>query len=236
MTFQRARTDEQRDQRRRQILDTAAAMLAEMPVSKVSLNELSRRTGLAKANVLRYFESREAILLQLLDAELTQWITALEDSLAPAEGTPRARGDRLAQALAESATGRPVLCDLISAQAGVLEHNVSTDVAVWHKHATLRHFQSLVHLIRRHLPELGTQDAFRFVGLLTLTVAAAWPYHQPPKALLDAYTAEPTLAGLQADFTDVVRQSTEITLSGLLARAEDAPLGPGPLDARPAQA
>ena len=42
-------------------------MLAEMPVAEVTLNELSRRAGLAKSNVLRYFESREAVLLELLD-------------------------------------------------------------------------------------------------------------------------------------------------------------------------
>lgn len=36
-------------------------MLSEMPVAKLSLNELSRRIGLAKSNVLRYFESREAV-------------------------------------------------------------------------------------------------------------------------------------------------------------------------------
>lgn len=60
MTFQRARSEEQREGRRRAILDTAAAMLTEMPVADLSLNELSRRVGLAKSNVLRYFESREA--------------------------------------------------------------------------------------------------------------------------------------------------------------------------------
>jgi AcrR family transcriptional regulator len=54
-TFQRARSDEQREQRRRAILCAAAAMLAEMPVADLSLNELSRRVGLAKSNVLRYF-------------------------------------------------------------------------------------------------------------------------------------------------------------------------------------
>jgi len=67
-SFKRARSEEQRTQRRRMILDTTAAMLAEMPVAHVSLNELSRRVGLAKSNVLRYFESREAVLLELLDA------------------------------------------------------------------------------------------------------------------------------------------------------------------------
>ena len=52
-TFQRARNEEQREIRRRAILETAAAMLDEMPVAEVSLNELSRRVGLAKSNVLR---------------------------------------------------------------------------------------------------------------------------------------------------------------------------------------
>ncbi len=76
-TFQRARSDEQRAIRRQTILDTAAAMLAEMPVAELSLNELSRRVGLAKSNVLRYFDSREAVLLELLDSLTSEWLEHL---------------------------------------------------------------------------------------------------------------------------------------------------------------
>jgi uncharacterized sporulation protein YeaH/YhbH (DUF444 family) len=47
-----ALSEEQREIRRRTIVDTALAMLDEMPVAEVSLNELSRRVGLAKSNVL----------------------------------------------------------------------------------------------------------------------------------------------------------------------------------------
>ncbi|MEE3920877.1 helix-turn-helix domain-containing protein [Micromonospora sp. BRA006-A] len=82
MTFQRARTEEQREIRRRAILDVASAMLDEMPVAAVTLNELSRRVGLAKPNVLRYFQSREAVLLELLDRYLREWLTDLADELA----------------------------------------------------------------------------------------------------------------------------------------------------------
>lgn len=224
MTFKRARNDEQRSERRRQILDTAAAMLAEMPVAKLSLNALSRRVCLAKANVLRYFESREAILLQLLDTELSDWIAELEQSPAPVEGTPQERGDRLAGLVAESVAQRPVLCDLISAQAAVLEHNVSAEVVLRHKQASLRALQAQGGLILRHLPELGVQDAFRCVGLTTLAIAAAWPHSRPPEAVLAAYAADPSLTPMQVDFVDLVRQSLEITLSGLLARAENSPL------------
>ena len=82
--FQRARSEEQREARRQAILGAAAAMLAEMPVAEVTLNELSRRAGLAKSNVLRYFESREAVLLELLDAAWQDWLTRLDHDLARA--------------------------------------------------------------------------------------------------------------------------------------------------------
>ena len=82
--FQRARSEEQREARRQAILAAAAAMLAEMPVAGVTLNELSRRAGLAKSNVLRYFESREAVLLELLDAAWRDWLAQLDAELADA--------------------------------------------------------------------------------------------------------------------------------------------------------
>src|ERR1700759_1224153 len=111
-------------------------MLAKMPVAQVSLNELSRRVGLAKSNVLRYFESREAVLLELLDAASQEWLAHLGDALTTAvhPGTAASeRGDQLAAPLAASLTTRPMLCDLISTQAAVLEHNVSPQAAAQYK-------------------------------------------------------------------------------------------------------
>src|ERR1700689_2505770 len=121
--FQRARSAEQREVRRRAILDTAAAMLAEMPVAALSLNELSRRVGLAKSNVLRYFESREAVLLDLLGAAASQWLAgavkrvpAAVDASLPVQR----RVDAVANALATAFADAPLLCELLSVQAGVL--------------------------------------------------------------------------------------------------------------------
>src|SRR2546429_10012855 len=83
--FRRARSDEQREIRRQAILRVAAGMVAEMPVAELSLNELSRRVGLAKSNVLRYFESREAVLLELLDNAWRDWLAP------PPQGPPPPR-------------------------------------------------------------------------------------------------------------------------------------------------
>ncbi|MBU2663675.1 TetR family transcriptional regulator [Actinoplanes bogorensis] len=225
MDFKRANTDEQRAERRQQILRTAATMLTEMPVARLSLNELSRRVGLAKSNVLRYFESREAVLLDLLDAELWEWLGDLDRTLQPGDGSARDRGDRLAAALADSLVRRPVLCDLTSAHAGVLEHNVSAEVALQHKRATARAIAEQSRLMRRCLPELGPHDATSLVALTTLLTSASWPYSQPPEALLTAYATDPAVAAMRVDFTALLTQALAVTISGLLARQEDRPFG-----------
>src|ERR1044072_5390844 len=126
--FQRARRPEQIAARRAAILAAAAQMLRERQVADISLRELADRVGLAKSNVLRYFDSREAIFLEVLDESWNAWLDGLD--LDP--GRPRARfvrETRVATALAASLVAQPLLCDLFSAMAAVLERNISLDVA-----------------------------------------------------------------------------------------------------------
>ena len=220
--FQRARSEEQREARRQAILGAAAAMLAEMPVADVTLNELSRRAGLAKSNVLRYFESREAVLLELLDSAWQDWLAQLDAELADAvvPGDPVAsRADQLAAAVAASLTARPMLCDLISAQAAVLERNVSPLVAAQYKRASIAGISALGALLLRSVPELGEPDAFRLAGAAVMTAAALWPHTQPSAAMLAAYAADPALAAMRLDFTATLREVLEVLTAGLLARS-----------------
>jgi AcrR family transcriptional regulator len=220
--FQRARSEEQREARRQAILGTAAAMLAEMPVAQVTLNELSRRAGLAKSNVLRYFESREAVLLELLDSAWQDWLVRLEADLADAVevAAPLAeRADQLAAAVAASLAARPMLCDLISAQAAVLERNVSPQVAAQYKRASIAGITALGALMLRYVPELGESDAVRLAGAVTMMTGALWPHTQPSAAMLAAYAADPELAAMRLDFAATVRELLQVMIAGLLARS-----------------
>ena len=221
-TFQRARSEEQRAVRRKAILDTTAAMLGEMPVAQVSLNELSRRVGLAKSNVLRYFESREAVLLELLATASQEMLEHLDVTLpeaVDADAPVTERADRLAAVMTDAFAERPVLCDLISAQAAVLERNVSTEVAAQYKRSSIAHVFALAQRVRTHVPELDERDGVRFVAAALMVVTAAWPHAHPSPAVLAVYESDPELAVLRLDFATVLRESLEVLLSGLLARA-----------------
>jgi AcrR family transcriptional regulator len=220
MTFQRARSEEQREIRRRAILDTAAAMLDEMAVADVSLNELSRRVGLAKSNVLRYFESREAVLLELLDDFLGSWLVDLEEQLAhgiEADASPEVRAERLADILSRTLADRVVLCDLFGAQGGVLEHNVSIAVVARHKRSSLARLQTMTDLVLRAVPELG--DGAQVFCLMSLVSAGALAsYVPPPPSLLAAYAEEPELGVLNMDLRDGLRVAFASALLGVLPR------------------
>ncbi|MBM9507945.1 TetR/AcrR family transcriptional regulator [Actinacidiphila acididurans] len=219
-TFQRARSEEQREIRRRVILDTAAAMLDEMPVGEVSLNELSRRVGLAKSNVLRYFESREAILLELLDQAWQEWTAGLAGPLAAgvdAQAPVGERAEQFAAAVTASLADRRVLCDLLSAQAGVLEHNVSPEVAARYKRAAVANVAELAALTRVHLPELG-DAAGSLAASAIMVIGAVWTHARPSQAMLAAYAADPSLAVLRMDFAASLRQMLATLTAGTLAR------------------
>jgi AcrR family transcriptional regulator len=220
MTFQRARSEEQREIRRRAILDTAAAMLDEMPVADVSLNELSRRVGLAKSNVMRYFESREAVLLELLDHFVEAWLADLSNDLA-AGVEPRLaaveRSEQLVEVLSRSLAARTVLCELFGAQVGVLEHNVSVEGVRRYKRATLEHLEAMTNLVRTHVPELG--DGTRMLCLHVVIVAGALSaYCSPPPSVLAAYEAEPALGVLHSDLRGALRIAITTAVMGTLPR------------------
>jgi AcrR family transcriptional regulator len=219
-TFQRARSEEQRALRRQAILDTAAAMLTEMPVADLTLNELSRRVGLAKSNVLKYFESREAVLLELSSAELDAWVDDLASALRDiAPGLPLAeRTDLVVTGIVGTLAGRPVLCDLVSTQASVLERNVSTHVALAFKRAAAAIYRRLIEVLVRALPEIGTDGAARFLSYAALLAGAIWTHSHPTPPVLAAYEADPALAALRMDFEPALRAALETLLHGALPR------------------
>jgi AcrR family transcriptional regulator len=191
-----------------------------VPVSEVSLTELSRRVGLAKSNVLRYFESREAVLLELLDDFLGTWLAELTEELASTidrEAVADARATQLAEILSRSLARRVVLCDLFGAQGGVLEHNVSIEVVKKHKRSSLARLDTMSQLVRIHLPELG--DGARLFCLMNLVTAGALSsYVPPPPSLLAAYAEEPALGVLHLGLEDALRVAFISALLGVLPR------------------
>lgn len=215
--FQRARRPEQVRARREAILDVAGAMLRQRPVAEISLREIADRVGLAKSNVLRYFDSREAIFLEVLDRTWTSWLDDLE--LPPAgSGARHARETEVGTAVAASLIANPLLCELFSVMGGVLERNITLDFARDFKRRAGVHTDRLAAVVRDRLPELSEDAAAHFAAATVIVVAGLWPYANPTPVVA-AVTEE--LGGLcGADlFARGLTDALVIQLVGMVARS-----------------
>src|SRR5262245_5058222 len=167
--------------RRTAILTSAREMLAEKNVADISLRELSGRIGLAKSNVLRYFDSREAIFLEILDEEFGTWLADLEARL----GRPRARKVNYANEIpvaaadAEWLMDRQLLCELVWAMAGVLERKLSCHWTRDFKARAIGRITELAQLVAGQLPWLS-HEFTEFFAEAALTLAAGmYPFSVP---------------------------------------------------------
>jgi AcrR family transcriptional regulator len=93
-TYQRARRPEQKLERREAILDAARELALRDGVRSVSLAGIAERVGVPKSALLRYFETREQIFLELTAAAWRDWVAALHAELGGQAGDePGASGD-----------------------------------------------------------------------------------------------------------------------------------------------
>lgn len=218
--FQRARSEEQREVRRQAILRVAGDMVAEMPVADISLNELSRRVGLAKSNVLRYFESREAVLLELLDSAWRDWLERLAADLprkVDADAPVPERAEQIAATITASLVDDRLFCELVSVSSAVLERNISPEVARRYKVAAIANVTALAELVHGRLGELSSEGATNFAGGTVVATTGIWPLAQPSDAMLCVYD-DPAMASLRLDFGTTHQEMLATLLAGSLVR------------------
>ncbi|GAA2692614.1 TetR/AcrR family transcriptional regulator [Actinoplanes palleronii] len=215
LDFQRARSPEQREARRRAILAVAAELLAEMPLSEISLRELARRVGLSKTNVVRYYETREAVFFALLNQAIDDWLGELPGEL------PQAEPSVVVDALAVSLGRRPLVCELWSSLGSELERNISAAAVLEFKltHGALQ--GRLAGVLAERIPGLGEADAREFVAMTILLTAGLWPYANPSPSVVEALR-DPRLQRSRVDFPARLGRALRITLTGLLAGANGA--------------
>jgi AcrR family transcriptional regulator len=214
--FQRARSPEQKAQRRAAILDAAAQLGAANGVRRVSLGDIAKSVGLTKSNVLRYFETREDIYLQLTAAGYHNWATRVTarldalDTVGPAE---------IAAALAEALAEDALFCDLVSEGPATLEHNVSAEVVRAFKGSLYEAMDDLAAVLAERLPGLNLHQANQVIAAASMLAAGLWPWCNPPPVLAGLYITDPDVVRSPMEFVPALRQLLEAVTVGLLHTA-----------------
>jgi AcrR family transcriptional regulator len=222
-TFQRARRPEQKQQRRDAILEAAAELALRDGVRSVSLTDIAARVGIHKSALLRYFETREEIFLELNARLWSDWAHGVGAGL---DGAPAGATQLVAEVVAASFTDRPLLCDLIPHTALNLERHVSVEAVRRYKLTSLGAIDEAGRVVHGILSDLTREECGEFVATIALVAGSRWQIANPPPALAELYASDPALAQACVDLPSSLRRTADILLAGLVA-SRPRPSGAG---------
>lgn len=212
--FQRARRPEQKEERRDQLLATARQMLEEQPdPQSLTLNELARRAGMAKSNVYRYFESREAVLLELLSDEWAHWYKKVNAELSAKESKEIGL-ETIARLFAVAIVERPLLGSLCCILPSIIEHNVSPDTVRQFKLASLHTIAELARFYHQRAPLLSIAGYEELIHYAVTLLVGLWSFSHPSAAVAEVLKA-PELSPFRHDFAESFERGLVVFARGL---------------------
>lgn len=178
-TIKRARTPDQVETRRVQILGAARTLLANQSLDTISLRSLAAQVGLSKSNVVRYYPSREAVFLELLDDFWGDWLQELESRLKALTPSSPTIVSEVSQLLASTVLARPQFCDLLAQMTSVLERNITLEFARDIKTRVRDRQGWLARLLMGVFGSLPEDVCQRLTASLIVLLGGYWPYFTP---------------------------------------------------------
>lgn len=196
--MKRARSAEQKDLRRHEILAAAAQLYATRRLEAISMQDIARAAGLAKGSLYLYFETKEELYLTLLESSLQQWLAQL-DAWLLAQTSPL-HAAALATELARSLQRHPMLVRMLAILHTVLEHNLDRVRIAQFKHFLLRTLSHTASLIEQKLPRLLPGQGLQLLLRIDALVIGLQHLSDPAPAVRQVLEAQAALAGFRVDF------------------------------------
>jgi AcrR family transcriptional regulator len=195
--YLRARSPEQKEERRRHLLDTAKSLLLEIPnVHDLGINELARRAQMTKSNVYRYFERTELSRALHRDRKRSGTI------------------EHIARAFSATVAARPLLCRLTSIFPSILEHNISAERMVEFKHGLLAVRKETALDFQACMPSISAASFERCIHHGLPLLIGLWPLSHPAELAAEV-VGRPELAALRYRFQHDLEEGMLMLLRSL---------------------
>lgn len=218
----RAVRDEQKEERRRAILDAAWALFRESPFDAVTMAAVAERAGLAKGTVYLYFATKEELFLALGEAQLGAWFDEVDARLAALDDTLSDPVPAVVEIIGGSIVAREDLARLLAIGNSVLERNIDLATALRFKRLLLGHTARTGAALERRLPFLGPRGGAALLMQIHALVVGFWLLADPAPVVRQALR-EPDLSPLAIDFGRELSRTLLALLYGLATLAG----GPG---------
>ncbi len=213
--WQRARSQEQINERENAVLEAAERLFRTHAYEEVTLQRIAGEAGFTRSNVYRYFESREAIFLALHRQDIAAWVDDLSSVLQTV--SPPLSAAEFIDIWTDVLMRQDRLLRLTPVLAISLEKNSSEELYREFKLFTRQTIAGAVQLLAPYLPDLKPANMTAFFFTHYALVAGGFPmcrYSEMQERVLET----PELAALKLDFREFYRSGMLTYLAGLGAR------------------
>jgi len=214
MNWQRARTDEKKNERKEAVYKAAFSLFKAKGYENVSFNAIATEAGFTKSNVYRYFDSKEDIFLLIFAELFENWFKECNERLGNLK--QNAPESDFAKVWVDTMSVQPKFLDLIPILFVSLENNSSYEQLLNFKRLSKGLLYQLTIEISRIYPEIQDEQAFK---LLTMSYAATgnyWAAATKNNTLNRIYQQE-EFQDLKPNFEYELSTAIEIIIKGLKA-------------------
>jgi AcrR family transcriptional regulator len=215
MTWKRARSDEQKEQRVRELTDTAARLYETTPLAEITIAMIAREAGWTRSNVYKYFATKEEVFLELLRFDVAAWCGDVE---VLCKGWSGSTSD-FAQAWAELPMRNLRMVELMTVLLSVLERNCSVERLTAFKAALREDMVRIGQALSEALPFRDAEAVTGFLQASSSLLMGSAPLWSPTEKQLEAMDN----ADYPHDEERIRRVYVEATETLLCAALEDAP-------------
>lgn len=170
----RARSADQKFERRQAILRTAHEHLVEVGFEAFSMGTLAKTMGFSKGTLYLYFRTREEVFLALCELKIATWASAIDEAMSPGM-----QDADFCEAFFATAHQDTTLLPLLMRLNAVIEHNVSIEALVIAKRSLRNRLAQLGACVAQSLG-LTTEQSTDVLGALAPLLIGAAQTDQGP--------------------------------------------------------
>lgn len=213
MTWERARSKEQKEQRVTEIVDATARLYRRYSFEDISFALIAKEAGFTRSNLYKYFSSKEEIFLEFLKHDIILW---RKDLVKTCQRRKAWSVETFASVWVAMLSKHKRLLDLSSILHSFLEKNVCEQTLVDFKRRAIDELKVLSDLLCGMFPALSSEKAGEFLELQL--AAAIGSYQITNLTEMQRKVLEyPEFRHLKVDFNRYLQRAVECLLRGLMA-------------------
>ena len=167
--WERARTSEQKESREKEILEAAKKLLEEKSYESIKFSDLAQLVTFSRANIYKYFESKEEVYLSLLADEILKFAIRAEEILNN-KAISRSTGiEDFCNTWTDLFSSENNLLLLLSMAGNILEKNCSDKILLQSKSSMYNAIQNhLIPSFSLYFPTLSSLEISELINNLVV--------------------------------------------------------------------